>query len=121
MSNRKKKTEVDNALDSCGVGHDVAGQFAEGTEAIGRFVASFTQAAHRQLTHNLLVNVPCEIMTPKEARESAAMRGLVSSIASMLEWDTTETMLFCGDLLEDVNLHDEAAKMRAKAKGEGTA
>ena len=110
-----KKTAVDNALDGCGIGHEVRGEFAEATEAINRFAASFLQAAHSQLTNNLLVNVPCDIMTVKEGRESVVKLGLVSAISSMLEWDIKDTMLFCGDLLEDVNLHDEAALMRNKA------
>lgn len=112
---KKRHAAVANALDNCGIGHDVGERFREGADLIGKTAGDFVSRAHGQLAYDLLTNVPCGTEIDDTPARHAVLSGLVSTISALIEWDIYAARRVAAALLEDVNDHAEAAVMYAKA------
>ena len=109
------------ALDECGIGHDVQERHRAAAEVLADTAAQFLKFAMGQLAHDLLTNEPLGIDYgdgPEEQAAHATRRGLVATIGKLVGWDIYEARKFAAEILEDVNDHDEAAILFAKAEGE---
>lgn len=83
-------------------------QFSKNLEAL---VKSITEKATQQFLYNENTNIPQKILHSQESVSHAIKQGLVSAISQMHEYTINPQVEFCVDLLEDVNAHQEAAKL----------
>jgi len=109
-------TAVSNALDSCGIGHDLQTRFNAATDAITAFCCDLQRRATNQLLYDLTTNVPCGILDHEQATGPHAIRAAIAgAVGSLVKWDITEALEIAADIAEDVNAHSEAAQIRAIA------
>jgi hypothetical protein len=79
------------------------------SECAGRFATNLTSHAVGQAIHDRLTNLPCGII--EQAREEDAFRhGLVATVGAFYSWEPDEVIELCRLLLEEFNLHEEAAQ-----------
>jgi hypothetical protein len=117
MNYNQKMTVRNNALDACGLGHDVEAQFNEGAKRIAAILAKISERMNAQLAYNLLTNIPCGVDLDGAPIEHAVRSGLVSAIGADIGWDVEAARTIAAEILQDVNDHDTAAKLFALAKG----
>jgi hypothetical protein len=111
-----RTAKVNSALDDCGIGSDITNRLAAQMANIGTEVEALRKMAVRQALHNLFVNVPTGIMTPEQATAEAAVRSAIAGyLARRCNYDTRAAFALCADLLEECNLHEEAAMLRQVA------
>jgi hypothetical protein len=83
------------------------------TEKALNFCNEVSQKILSQLHHNHFENVPRGIQKATDPlAEHAIESGVVSAIGDYMEWDIDRTIKFCADLLDNVNAHDLADKVR---------
>jgi hypothetical protein len=84
------------------------------SECAGRFATNLTSHAVGQAIHDRLTNLPCGII--EQAREEDAFRhGLVATVGAFYSWEPDEVIELCRLLLEEFNLHEEAAQFQLGA------
>jgi hypothetical protein len=108
--------KIENALDSCGIGHDIQERLGETLKRIAVLAANVQGAAATQALHDALTNRPHGIgngSIGKDDAERAFVSGIVSVLGSLVEWDIVQARQIAADLLEDVNDHARAAEIRA--------
>ncbi len=107
-------TEVANALDQCGIGHDLNARFNESAELITKFCASLQRRAMQQALYDLTTNVPCGILTRAQANGEHALKcAIAGAVGEFVQWGISEALEVAADIAEDVNAHSEAAQIRA--------
>ena len=116
MSFQSKHTKRDNALDDCGIGHNVEETFQEGTSQIADLAAMVTKKCQGQLTYNLLTNAPCSVEMESGPIKHAIVNGLVSACGRFCNFDIAAARNLAAMILQDVNDHAEAAKLFELAK-----
>jgi hypothetical protein len=110
---REKLSEINSALDSCGIGHDVDGQFHEQFAEIATFCADLQKRACQQAAYNLLRNVPLGILTRDETKGHAIRSAIAGAVGALVEWSIDGALEIAGDIAEEVNAHAEAKQIRA--------
>lgn len=110
---RKAKQKRDNALDSCGIGHDVQDRLRNSTKRIAEVGALFTTKAIGQLNHDALTNT-CDgsVSTLDITGERQVRMALASTAAEVCRWGIEDCMEMAAKILEDANAHPEAAEIR---------
>jgi hypothetical protein len=106
---------IENALDACGIGHDIQQRLGETLKRIAVLTADVNAAATGQALHDALTNRPHGIENGsigKDDAERAFTSGVISILSAMVEWDIDAARRIAADLLEDVNDHDRAAEIR---------
>lgn len=116
MNYSQKNTIRNNALDACGIGHDVDDKFSEGAKRIADILAKISERMHAQLAYNLLTNIPCGVELNQAPIEHAVRSGLVSAIGSDIGWDVEEARMIAAEILQDVNDHPTAKMLFDLAK-----
>jgi len=107
------KTKRDNALDECGIGHDVEDRLRLGNEAIADFLGKLAQRLYGQLYYDHLTNVPCGILSRWEVSpETQVQRSIAGALGALVKWDIMEARLLAANILEDVNDHGTAKMLR---------
>lgn len=109
-----KKAIRDNALDQAGIGRDIDSRMNLHSKAIAEFIGEVTAKCFSQSHHDLLVNVPTGTTSHWEATGEAAIRRAIPGICgAFVKWDINAAIELAADILDDVNAHGEAQKVRA--------
>lgn len=110
-----QRAKVDSALLAVGINRRTAADNIDKASKIAADLgASIVAKCIRQAVYDNYTNVPEGIINASDyAPSESVMRGLPGAIGTFLEWDVTAALELCADILEDVNAHDEAAKVRA--------
>lgn len=67
----------------------------------------------RTALYDQLVNIPCGVHSRAWYKpESAFKRALAGACGAAVKWDINQALELAADILEDVNAHGEAAKVR---------
>lgn len=114
-----KKARVDAGFQEAGIDRErVRQSLGDAMKIAGEFCANITEKTAGQSLYDETVNIPCGILRASEPTASHAFEtALVSSIGQHVRWDINKALELCGDILEDVNAHGEAAKVRAMIEG----
>ena len=107
----EKMAKVHNALNECGIGEKVQADLGADMTAMGKIVRAVIEHLARQAIHNRLVNVPTGLRGRRELDTPAALalEALPGAIGSIVDWDINKARQMAAGILEDVNLHSEAA------------
>jgi hypothetical protein len=88
----------------------------EAADKLSTLMLSIADSVKSQLLYNITENIPRGIIKADEASDHAINSGLVSALGKHLQWDVYGAMELAADILEDVNAHSEAAKIRQSLK-----
>ncbi len=111
-----RRTKVANALDECGIGHDLNDRLRVQFEGVAKFCAMLEARILSQVVYNAVYNVPLGIVSAADCTVQKAIRqALPGACGEFVQWDITDALELAADIAEDVNAHGEAAKIRALA------
>lgn len=74
--------------------------------------------AETQFKYNIETNVPSKILRLSDCVENAIHHSLVSTFSEVNDWDILASLDLAADLLEDVNAHSEAKRLRDRRESE---
>lgn len=86
--------------------------------ALSDFLLQVREKSLAQFQYNLSENVPSGRMEIENCAEQALNTGIVSAMGGRVGFCVIATLEMCGDLLENVNAHSDAAMIRELAKKE---
>ena len=95
-------------------------QTLEANKNAAEFIGAITRAIFAQLSYDFAANLPAGIGSREEIRSGAhaIQSGTVHAIGAFVQWDIYAAREFAASILEDVNDHGEAAKLRQTIKDE---
>jgi hypothetical protein len=112
-SYQTKRTKVDIALDSCGIGSDVADAISKDMSDVNDLLGLIVRRAASQAAHDRLVNIPTGIMSRDECgAQRIAMHAVATAMTGYLKWEIGAIREFCALALEDANDHGMAKHLR---------
>lgn len=108
-----RTAKANHCLDDAGIGRDISVRVVGQMIDIDIEVTALRNLAIKQAVHNLFTNVPTGIMLPEQATAEAAVRSAIAGyLARRCKWEPSKAFALCADLLEECNLHEEAAMLR---------
>ena len=109
-----RKSNVEGALLTAGIAADCGSVTIN--KAIGeavKFAGEVVQSTAGQALYDQTVNLPCGILDRSGYTAGHAVEcGIVHAIGVYLEWSIDDALRLCADILDDVNAHSEAEKVR---------
>lgn len=106
--------KASDALLQAGINLDQATKnIDQTTEAAIDLCATIVKRATSQAMYDNFTNVPAGIIQPSEVGPESLRRALPGALGTYLEWDVIDALQLAADILEDVNAHDECAKVLA--------
>jgi hypothetical protein len=98
---------------------DITQRMHDATARASRFIGLASNRIFTQLTYDFLINQPSGI-TETEYREHeqekaakrAVLTGIVSALGQYIEWGPDAALDLAAAILDDVNAHDQADKVR---------
>jgi len=76
---------------------------------------SINAKAAAQYEYSVEENIPRGILKEDEVGDHAIQHGIVTALTARAEWEIPVLLELCADIMEDVNDHETAAELRAKA------
>lgn len=81
------------------------------TALLNQFLTEAAKRAMAQHEYNQRVNIPGGIVSAADAPLNAVVHGIVSAWNAIHHWSCEPAALLAHDVLEDVNMHSEAAPL----------
>jgi len=110
-----RKADVETHLNAIGTSStELTHHVEDAAKKAADFASTLNTRTVAQATYDMLTNVPCGVLHAADATPETALRAaLVLTIGQYLQWNITDAVNLCADILDDVNAHDLAKQVRA--------